>query len=291
MVSIIKRKKGNNTYYYLAHNSGKRQHERYLGKQIPQDLELISQKFEDKVFSKENVPLLEDIKRNYSEFICTADPKIIKSEHYGFKINHIYSTQRIEGSTMTYNQTRKLLEYNLSPKDTLTEHIIEAQQMLKIFDELLISKDDDISKKLILNWHEKLFERTDTNNAGSFRRQDVQPYMGKTEYVLWMDVIESMDKLVKWYNKNKKLANPVVLSATFHRKFELIHPFIDGNGRIGRLLMLFILYKNRYPMMNILPKEKNTYINKLESSYLKDNPLVFVKWFTSKYLRENKKYL
>jgi len=85
--------------------------------------------------------------------------------------------------------------------------------------------------------------------------------------------------------------NPVESSARFHRKFELIHPFIDGNGRIGRLLMIFILHKNGYPMMNVDPKEKQTYINKLESSYLKDDSLIFVKWFISKYLRDNKKFL
>ena len=289
MVSIVKRKKGNE-YYYLIYHSSKTLHERYLGKQIPKNIDSIKLEFEEKMFTKENIPLLEKIRDNHSKHIIKADQKIIQSENHEFKIYHIYSTQRIEGSTMTYGQTKKLLEYNLSPKDTATEHIIEAKQMEEIFDDLLVTKSD-ISKKLILHWHEKLFEKTDINNSGSFRREDVAPSGGKTEYVLWADVIADMEELVKWYDKNKKSMNSVMLSALFHRKFELIHPFIDGNGRIGRLLMLLILHKNRYPLMNILPKEKLTYINKLESSYLKDNSLIFLKWVIAKYLRDNKKYL
>ena len=151
--------------------------------------------------------------------------------------------------------------------------------------------DEDITQKLILNWHDKLFKKTDTNNAGNFRRQDVQPYLGKTEYVLWCDVSDEISGLVKWYNKEKKTMNPVELSARFYKRFELIHPFIDGNGQIGRLLMIFILNRNNYPMSNIESKERQIYINKLESSYVKNDEMVFVKWLVSKYLRDNKKFL
>ena len=290
MVSIISRKKGNENYYYLIHNSGKKQHERYLGKIIPQNIDSIKIKLEDEIFKKENIPSLEKIHDNYSKHIIKADPKIIQSENHEFKIHHIYSTQRIEGSTMTFGQTKKLLEYNLSPKDTATEHIVEAEQMEKIFNDLLVTKLN-ISKKLIIDWHEKLFEKTDTNNAGSFRRDDIAPYGGKTEYVLWADMIPDMGVLLKWYSENKNKLNPVILSAIFHKRFEMIHPFIDGNGRIGRLIMLLILHKNKYPLMNILPKEKLTYIKKLEASQTQNNNMIFLKWFVSKYFRDHKKYL
>lgn len=289
MVSITTREKGNGKYYCLTHKTSIKQYEKYLGKKIPDNLDQLKNDFEEEILQKEKIPLLEKIQKNYSNHITKADRKIIQSENHEFKINHIYSTQRIEGSTMTYGQTKKLLEYNLSPKDIATEHIIEAEQMEKIFDDLLTTKSD-ISKKLILDWHDKLFEKTDTNNAGNFRREDVGPAGGKTEYVLWPDVIPDTENLIKWYQKNKK-QNPVMLSATFHKKFEKIHPFIDGNGRIGRLSMLMILHKNKYPLMNILPKEKLTYIKKLEASQTKDSNIIFLKWFVSKYLRDNKKYL
>ena len=290
MVSIVKRKRNEKTEYYLVYSSRGKAKEKYLGTKEPKNLKELIKEHEEQSYREDKIPLLETIQKNYSKRNQTIDKKILDNENHGLKITHTYSTQKIEGSTMTLGQTRKLLEEKLSPKDTLIEDINEAKQLAEIFDEMLITKEG-ISKKMILNWHERLFEKTDANNAGSFRRVNVQPYLGKTQYVLWDEVIPEIEKLVNWYNKNKKKMNPVELSARFHRKFELIHPFIDGNGRIGRLLMIFILHKNEYPMINVDPKEKQTYINKLESSYLKNNELIFVKWFISKYIRDNKKFL
>ena len=154
-----------------------------------------------------------------------------------------------------------------------------------------VQLQNELPDQLILHWHDTLFAKTDTNNAGNFRRQDVAPYLGKTQYVLWSDVSQDMSNLIKWYNKEKKTVNPVELAARFHYSFEMIHPFIDGNGRIGRLLINFILYKNNYPMSNVEPKEKTSYINKLELSYVKNDNIIFVKWFVSKYLRDHKKFV
>jgi len=290
MTSLIKRKEKEQTRYYLKYSSRENPQQKYLGTKIPKDIDQKIIDFELKCYREDKGISLQKIHQNYSKHIKIADKKIIKNENHGFKIIHIYSTQKIEGSTMTLGQTRKLLETGLSPKDTSLEDIIEAQQLAELFDEMLVT-NKEINQKLMLNWHNKLFEKTDTNNAGSFRRQDVQPYLGKTQYVPWYDVSDEISNLIKWYNKEKKIMNPVELSARFHNRFELIHPFIDGNGRIGRLLMIFVLYKNYYPLSNIDPKEKQTYINKLESSYVKNNEMVLVKWFISKYLRDNKKFL
>ena len=289
MVTLIKRKEKGQIRYYLKYSSRTNPIQKYLGTSIPGDIKELTESFEIESFRADKEPQLNEILQNYSLYTESADKKIIQNENHGFKISHTYSTQKIEGSTMTLGQTRKLLETGLSPKDTSTEDILEAQQLDKLFDKMLESKDT-ITQRLILSWHNLLFEKTDTNNAGSFRRQDAQPYLGKTEYVLWDEVPDKIADLVKWYKEQTKM-NPVELAARFHQRFELIHPFIDGNGRIGRLLMIFILHVNGYPMLNIEPKEKLTYINKLESSYLKNNELIFVKWFVSKYLRENKRFL
>ncbi len=290
MVSVTKRTRGNAEYYYLIHKTSIKQYEGYLGKEIPDNLDQLKKEFEEEIFQKEKNPLAEKIQKKYLKSFKETDPKILKSEYHELKIIHTYSTQRIEASTMTLHQTRKLLEDHLSPKDTLTKDIVEAEQTAIIFDDML-NADEDISKKLILDWHKKLFEKTNTNNAGCFRRADVAPYLGKTEYALWDDVIPDITRLIKWYNKNKTKTNPVVMSAIFHCRFEMIHPFIGGNGRIGRMLMLLILHKNKHPIVNIEPKEKQTYIKKLESSHLQNNDFIFVKWFVAKYLRDNRKYL
>ena len=291
MVSLVKRKDKGQIRYYLKYSSRENPRQKYLGTKIPKDVDQKITDFELQCYREDKGVSLQKIYENYSKHTRTADRKIVASENHGFKITHTYSTQKIEGSTMTLGQTRKLLETGLSPKDTSLEDIVEAQQLAELFDTMLATDKKNINQKLILNWHYKLFQKTDANNAGSFRKQDVQPYLGKTEYASWYDVPEEVSDLIKWHNKERKSMNPVELSARFHKRFELIHPFIDGNGRIGRLLMIFILNKNSYPMLNIDPKEKQTYINKLESSYLKNDEMIFVKWFISKYLRDNKKFL
>lgn len=288
MASVITRKRSGKTLYYLKYSSRTNPKEEYIGTEIPKDIEEKKISFEENCYREEKNPLLEKIKKNYKTYQKTTHKKILENETHAFKIIHTYSTQKIEGSTMTMGQTRNLLENNLSPKDTSVKDIIEAQELARLFDKMLASKED-ITPKLILNWHRELFAKTEPNDAGEFRKVDVAPAMGKTEYALWYDVQDEICKLIKWYSK--KTMNPVELACRFHRKFELIHPFVDGNGRIGRLLLIFILHKNGYPMSNIDPKEKLLYINKLESSYLKNDEMIFVKWFISKYLRNNKKLL
>lgn len=288
MVSVIAKQRSGKTLYYLKYSSRINSKEEYLGTDIPKDIEEKKIIFEENCYREEKNPQLEKIKKNYKNYQKTTHKKILENETHTFKIIHTYSTQKIEGSTMTMGQTRNLLENNLSPKDTSVKDIIEAQELARLFDKMLTS-EENITPKLILNWHRELFAKTDPNDAGEFRKVDVAPAMGKTEYTLWYDVQDEILKLIKWYSK--QTMNPVELACRFHRKFELIHPFIDGNGRIGRLLLIFILHKNGYPVSNIEPKEKLLYINKLEKSYMQNNEMIFVKWFVSKYLKNNKKFL
>jgi Fic family protein len=79
-----------------------------------------------------------------------------------------------------------------------------------------------------------------------------------------------MQELINWYKVNKKL-NPFVLAIIFHHNFEKIHPFADGNGRTGRLLMNYILIKNNYPPIIITKKNREIYLDALESADKSEN--------------------
>ena len=182
MVSLVKRKEKGQIRYYLKYSSRENPQQKYLGTKIPKDIDQKITDFELQCYREDKGVSLQKIYENYSKHIRTADRKIVSGENHGFKITHTYSTQKIEGSTMTLGQTRKLLETGLSPKDTSLEDIVEAQQLAELFDTMLATDKKDINQKLILNWHDKLFQKTDANNAGNFRKQDVQPYLGKTEY-------------------------------------------------------------------------------------------------------------
>jgi Fic family protein len=75
-----------------------------------------------------------------------------------------------------------------------------------------------------------------------------------------------MDLLLKWYNENKDKLHPFVLAVIFHHKFEKVHPFSDGNGRTGRMLMNYILTRNKYPPIVIYKKNRNDYLDALSGA-------------------------
>jgi len=83
-----------------------------------------------------------------------------------------------------------------------------------------------------------------------------------------------LNELFDWYNVNREIYNPSFLAAVFHYKFVFIQPFEDGNGRISRLIMNFILHKNQYP-----------YFKALERSTLENSPMRFISWCYPRYLK------
>lgn len=289
MVQIKKKKTRSGDYYYLRADVGKRK-EKYLGKRIPKNIDSIKKEFE--IESKSEYWILENekLKENFSNYRKKIPKNILEKEDEKFWLEYIYCTHRIEGSTLTLGDTYNLLQHEITPQKKGLRDIIETKKHAELYDEMLNFKKD-ISKKLILSWHEQMYYETDPNSAGVFRKDDVGSLLGKTEYVLGGDVEFEMNELIKWYNKNKKNMHPVELAFRFHKKFELIHPFVDGNGRLGRLLMNFILHKNKFPMINVKTSEKTRYINRLENSFLKNDELIFVEWAMSKYHRDYKKFL
>ena len=82
-----------------------------------------------------------------------------------------------------------------------------------------------------------------------------------------------MQKLVKWYNDNEKKLHPIELAATLHQRFVFIHPFVDGNGRVARLLMNLALLRNGYTIAIIPAILRHEYIYSLETAHTR--PEVF----------------
>jgi Fic family protein len=72
-----------------------------------------------------------------------------------------------------------------------------------------------------------------------------------------------MGILLKWFNEHKEEYHPLVMAAIFHQKFEIIHPFHDGNGRTGRMVMNYMLMQAGFPPMIIQKKNRSTYLDVL----------------------------
>ena len=99
-----------------------------------------------------------------------------------------------------------------------------------------------------------------------YRTTDVRVLRSNFETTPAPYVRTDMDLLLKWYDNNKKNLHPLALASIFHHKFEKIHPFMDGNGRTGRMLLNFILIKNNYPPIVVHKKTKKEYLDALRDA-------------------------
>lgn len=103
-----------------------------------------------------------------------------------------------------------------------------------------------------------------------------------------MKVHPALMDFFRWYEKNKKRPHPVEWAALVHLKSVTIHPFADGNGRISRLMMNFVLNRNGYPMLNISYENRNSYYSALERAQAKNVEDIFLQWFMRNYVKSNK---
>lgn len=217
-------------------------------------------------------------------------PKANRENQYeAFSSLFTYDSTNIEGNTLTLQETSQLLFEGRTPRKSIRE-INEVLNHKKAFDYLLEYKGD-ISKEFILKLHSLVVKDTLKpelkNQIGKYR--DLQVYIRGTN---WLppkpkEVSKEMAYLLSWYTKNKNKLHLLILSAYFHSAFETIHPFVDGNGRVGRLLMNFILHKKKYPMINIPNKIKYDYYNSLETSQLRRDLRPLVKYLY-KLIKEEK---
>lgn len=279
---IIQRKKGNKEYSYLQHSF--RIHEKvvtkekYLGQKIPKNIEEIKKEFK-KELKQDLDKKLEAIKEDFQAEWKRIPESARKKELEEISIAFTYNTNAIEGSTITLEEAREIIHDKIAPHKPLRD-IKETEVHSKVFLQML-DKKEKITNELLLRWHKEVFGETKPDIAGKYR--DYLVRVGSHLAPDWQEVQKMMHDLIAFINKNGHL-NPVELSARAHYQFEKIHPFGDGNGRIGRLLMNQILWHQGYPMLIIEYKKRKSYYHALQ----KDEEH-FVSYFLRRYLTVHKK--
>jgi len=294
MVSINKKVVGNQTYYYLEHsfrNKGKVQKkELYLGREIPKNIEEMKKKFIFDLYKEKWFKTFEIISKNYSKEEKLMPKSSKEKEIESFMIKFTYNTQRIEGSRLSLKDTANLLEKGITPREKPIRDIKEAENHKKIFYEMF-GYEKDLSLQIVLYWHKRLFQDIKEDIAGKIRKHQVM--ISRSRFVpptpVELDIL--LKEFFNWYNQNKNRLNPVELAALAHLRFVTIHPFSDGNGRISRLMMNFILKKKNMPMLDIPYTNRNSYYNGLERAQTKKNELIFLQWLFKKYINENKRFI
>lgn len=214
--------------------------------------------------NKETSHRLELVKMGYKKLLEKLSPveySVIEKEQL---IRFTFNTNAIEGSAISLKDTAHILNDGISPEGKELREIYEVENTKKAY-EFMKKHKNGITLNFILELHCQLTYNILGEQAGKFRR--IQIYMGGSKHVPppASTVNAKMISFLNWFRNHSKL-HPVVLGAYFHHQFIAIHPFIDGNGRAGRLLLNFILMKNGYPPICIKKEERIKYTNYLETA-------------------------
>ncbi len=191
---------------------------------------------------------------------------VVKQLRDYYRIGLTYSSNAIEGNTLTESETKVVIEDGLTIGGKSIREHQEAIGHAKAYDHIYSLLDRDISREDILKLHELFFLQIDPDNAGIYRNQNV--VITGTDYLPpgHHEVPELMKKHIEKLNVSPDDKHLLEWASDLHADLESIHPFIDGNGRIGRLLLSILTLKNGYCPVIIPPIRRAEYISALQKT-------------------------
>ena len=198
-------------------------------------------------------------------------PELVKNLEDWFKVELTYTSNAIEGNTLTRQETALVVEKGLTVEGkSLKEHLEATNhaEALEFIKKLVGKKRQEITEKDILEIHRLILQKTDDANAGRYRRVAVR-IAGVAGITLPnpAKVPDLMQEFISWLHK-KNSDHPTKIGSDTHFKLVSIHPFVDGNGRTARLLMNLLLIQEGYPPALIRKEDRRRYINSIEKAQL-----------------------
>lgn len=186
-----------------------------------------------------------------------------------FRVGFTYSSNALEGNTLTISETKTLLEDGITINGPPLKDCYEAVGHASAYDfmiETARQPDMNITEDTIKKLHRLFYQKVDADQADRYRT--VQVCISGTEYVPPVpdDVPHLMKHLADQIRSSRSTLHPIELAAMAHKRLLDIHPFVDGNGRTARLLMNLILVNAGYGVTSIPPVLQNDYSDALSSS-------------------------
>lgn len=208
-----------------------------------------------------------------------------------FTIDFNYNSNHIEGNTLTYGQTEILLLFGKVVGEAEVKDIQEMTASnvgLKMMTEEAVMQSMPLTQNFIRTLHKTLLREDYTVyrnlpggqitsyviHAGQYKTRPnsvITRYGDRFEYASPEETPALMSDLVDWYNEAEQSGKftPIELAAIFHYRYIRIHPFEDGNGRIARLMVNYILSRHNYPMIVVRSRKKNDYLEALHKTDLR----------------------
>lgn len=208
------------------------------------------------IFPKDEIENLERIKLNYKYLIRKLSEAQLKDVFDRFTANFTYESNAIEGNSLTLKDVSIVIFENSVPRGKNLREIYEARNSRIVMGKIL-NKNFDISHKDIIRIHKILMKDIDARTG--YKKIPNVIIGSRVKTAPPENVVEEMTKLIDWHNSSLGKIHPIELATIFHGRFEKIHPFEDGNGRVGRFLMNVILVNNGYPPLIIRKTVRKSY--------------------------------
>ena len=182
------------------------------------------------------------------------------------------------------DNNKELLSFRPIPKDTLkslrefyrvgltyTSNALEGNSLTETETKVVIEDGLTINGKPLRDVYD---QQIDADKAGLYRKVPVVISGSRYPVTPHLKIRAEMKKFVAWFNKNEFRMNPVEFAAQVHKKFVFIHPFVDGNGRMARLLMNLALLRGEYTIALIPAVRRMEYVSALEVAHIDDKVFV-----------------
>lgn len=284
MVYLEKIERGNKTYYYVTKNfrvgSKKwKKIRKYVGdrpsskEQTKKAVEEIEKDALKKGFMKivskhiylsdKEAEKLQDLKEVFNKWHGKLSVVEKKKYEEDFIVRFTYNSNAIEGNRLSLRETSMILTENVIPAGATPNDYNETINSKDCY-EFMKGYDGEFNQKFLLKVHELLTQNTNCKVVGSYRNHEVR-ISGSDWAPPTHDRVEGeMKKVFQWYYAARKKLHPVELGSILHNKLVRIHPFADGNGRTSRVVMNWILMKNKFPMFYIELRDKIRYYEAVE---------------------------
>ena len=204
-----------------------------------------------------------------------------------YRIGLTYTSNALEGNTLTESETKIVLEEGITIGGKPLKDHLEAQGASEAYNFMyeLINKKD-ISEEDLKKLHKLFYYRIDEKNAGIYR--NIQVFLTGSKYPTTKPekIPIEVSKFIENLKKFREIEHPVIAAALAHKEFVFIHPFIDGNGRVARLLMNLVLLQYGYNIAIIPPIMRAKYISSLEKAHTNDSDFLE---FIAQMLKETQK--
>lgn len=288
-------------YYKLVHTirkGNKITHKsKYIGKTLPpkERLEQLKKEFLLELTNKKyrylllnEVEKIENKRQDYKKEIKKLNMIEKEKNLNEFIIRFTYDSSKLAGVNVNLRQTYLILKEGIIPENIKNlKTVRELENHKKVF--IIITK---YKGRLNINFLKKLqkvlFMGVNDEIAGKLRSElKMNVKLAGTSYVppKWNYIEKELDNFFKWYKDENKKLHPLELAALIHLKLISIQPFADGNSRVSRLLMNWILWKYNYPLIDIPIEDLENYYKALDEYQIEKKEKQFINYIKDRYFK------